>query len=98
MLQTTAARRTSGSGGTDVRRPIGPSSADAFPRCLPQAIAQLVGKEPLEAVGAGERPTIVVPALAGASALKCRARRLISLLPAASPGAARSLGAPEGAG
>ena len=98
MLQTTAARRASGLGGADVRLPIGPSSADAFPQCLPQAVEQLGGQESLEAAGAGERHTIVVPTLTGASASICRARRLINLLPAASPEVARSLGAPEGAG
>lgn len=55
MLQTTAARRAFGSGGADVRQPIGPSRADAFPQCLPQAIARLVGKERLEADGAGRK-------------------------------------------
>lgn len=55
MLQTTAARRAFGSGGTDVRQPIGPSSADAFPQCLPQAIAQLAGKERFETDGAGRK-------------------------------------------
>ncbi len=97
MLQLTAARRALGLGGADVRQPIGPSRADAFPQWLPQAIAQLIGKERLEAAGAGRK----------ARSRRADARRrkhfdvpgwaLINLQPATSPGAVRSLRAPEGA-
>lgn len=97
MLQLTAARRALGSGGADLRQPIGPSSANAFQQYLSQAIPQLVGKELHEAAGAGGRRTIVVPALAGASTLMCRARRSIYLQPASALGAACSLRAHEGA-
>ena len=55
MLQLTAARRALGSGGADLRQLIGPSSANAFPQYLSQAITQLVGKELLEAAGAGRK-------------------------------------------